>query len=70
MADTIVNTPGPQESGTAGWAVAVVILLAVVVGGFVWYRYYRPAAPASTDTTNINVTIPAPSTGGTPDTAQ
>ncbi len=62
MADTIVNTPG-QDNGTAGWVVALIVLLAVIVGGFVWYRYYR-AAPAPA-TTNINVTLPTPGTSGT-----
>ncbi|OGG52665.1 hypothetical protein A3H16_01085 [Candidatus Kaiserbacteria bacterium RIFCSPLOWO2_12_FULL_53_8] len=65
MADTIVNTPSSNDSGAAGWAVAVIVLLAVVVGGFLWYRYYGGyAAPAPADNTNINVTLPAPA-GGT-----
>jgi len=61
MADTIVNTPpqSPSDSGNAGWAVAVIILLLVIAGGFVWYRTYHTAAPAPAgDTTNINVTTP------------
>jgi hypothetical protein len=65
MADTIVNTPSSQDSGGAGWAVAVIILLAVIVGGFVWYRSHGAAAPAQPGAANINVTIPAPTTGGT-----
>jgi len=63
MADTIVNTPS-QDSGTAGWAVAVIILLAVIVGGFLWYRSHGAAAPAQPGA-NINVTIPAPTSGAT-----
>jgi len=65
MADTtIVNTPDGQDSNSAGFAVAVVlILLAVVVGGFMWYRTYGVAKAPEADSTNINVTIPAPGTG-------
>lgn len=61
MADTIVNTPSGNDSGAGGWAVAIIILLVVIVGGFVWYRYYR--APAAAPATNINVTIPTPAAG-------
>ncbi len=66
---TILNNPGSTErvverSSDGGWAVAVIILLAVlVVGGFVWMRYGAPAAvPTDTNTpgsANINVTLPA-----------
>jgi hypothetical protein len=69
MADTIVNTPATQDSGAAGWVVALIVLLAVIAGGFVWYRYYgapQSPTPASTTNTNINVTVPSvPSTTGT-----
>jgi hypothetical protein len=64
MADTIVNTPS-QESSSAGWAVAVIILLAVIVGGFVWYRSHGVAAAPAPAGTNISVTIPAPTGGAT-----
>ncbi len=67
MADTIVNTPATQESGAAGWVVALIILIAVIVGGFLWFRYYG-GSPAPAGDTNINVTIPNPiapaATGG------
>lgn len=50
--------------------VAVIVLLAVIVGGFYLYRTGYGRAPAP-DTTNINVTIPNPldagGNGGTPD---
>ncbi|TSC61613.1 MAG: hypothetical protein Athens041674_705 [Parcubacteria group bacterium Athens0416_74] len=36
MADTIVNTPaGNSDSGAAGWMVALIVLIAVIGGGFV-----------------------------------
>ncbi len=60
MADTIVT--GSSDSG-AGWAVAVIILLAVVVGGFVWFRYHPASAPAAPGA-SVNVTIPNPASGG------
>lgn len=45
---------------------AVIILLAVIVGGVIWYRYYGHAAPAPAQPsrTNINVSIPTPTSGG------
>ena len=64
MADTtIVNTPA-REGDSAGWVVALIVIIAVIFGGFMWYRYYRVPA-STTSTTNINVTNPAP-TSGTP----
>jgi hypothetical protein len=61
-----------ERSGddNAGWAVAIIILLAVVaVGGFLWLRYYRAPAAAPAPGANINVTLPSapsanPGTGG------
>lgn len=59
---TIVNTPASSnDSGASGLILGLIILVIVVVGGFVWYRYYGPAASPST--TNINVTVPVPGTG-------
>lgn len=80
---TVVNNPGGgttervvESSSGAGWAVAVIILLAIVaIGGFVWVRYYGvpgAAAPATNSGgTNINVTLPpaTPDSGGTPPAA-
>lgn len=64
---TIIN-PGNTENtdSGAGWAVAVIVLLAVVgVGAYFWFNYYR--VPPTTDgTTNINVTIPNPIPSTTP----
>lgn len=65
MADTIVtNSPGQGDSSAVGMVIAFIILIAVVVGGIVMYQrgFFNGTAPA--DTTNINVTIPAP-TGAT-----
>jgi len=67
MADTIVNTPAGQDSGAAGWVVALFIMLAIVAGGYLWYRTYgapRAAAPVQ-DRTDINITLPeVPNAGG------
>jgi hydrogenase/urease accessory protein HupE len=63
MADTIVNTPA-QESGAAGWVVAVIILAAAVIGGVMWYQTYG-MPQAEPTATNINVTIPVPAVGDT-----
>ncbi len=59
MADTIVtNTPATSDSG-AGWVVALIIIIAVAVGGFALYQngFFRGAA---SDATNINVIMPIP----------
>jgi hypothetical protein len=70
MADTIVtNSPAANDGGAAaGWIVALVIALAVIVGGFVLYRNgaFGAAAPAPAGSTNVNVTIPNPTTPATP----
>lgn len=71
---TIVNNPPPdrtlqvEKEGSAGWAVAVVILVAVVVAGaFLWMRYNNAPAGRAYEgnnepgggSANINVTLPA-----------
>ena len=61
MADTIIsNTPGSQEdSGMAGWFLAFVVIIAIVIAGFTMYQNgFFGSNPDST--TNINVTIPDP----------
>ncbi|MDO8552259.1 MAG: hypothetical protein Q7S01_01875 [bacterium] len=54
---TIVNTPA-RDDGAAGWAVAVIVLIAVVILGILWFRLYGTPAPATPQTGDINVTIP------------
>ena len=60
MADTIITNSPERNTGDggSGWIVALVIIIAVVVGGVILYRRgaFRAVTPAST--TNINVTIP------------
>jgi len=60
MADTIVTNSPEGNGGGAGWFVALIILIAVVIGGVVLYRQgaFRAIAPAGN--TNINVTLPTP----------
>lgn len=66
MADTIIERNTSTDTGdTGGWAVAVIILLAVVVIGGLYFYYHRGAAPAAPAGTNINVTLPGGTTGGT-----
>lgn len=57
MADTMItNTPARDEDSSAlGWIVALIVLLAVIVAGFVWYQ--RGAEVPNTGT-DINVTVP------------
>ena len=62
MADTIITNSPERDGGDggAGWIVALVLIIAVVVGGIILYRRgaFRAVAPASN--TNINVTVPNP----------
>lgn len=52
-----------RGDGGAGWAVALVIVIAALaVAGFAWTRYYR--APAPQGGANINLTIPSADTTG------
>lgn len=54
---TIVNTPAVERSDSgAGIAVAVLVLLALLVGAYFVWGSYRGGAPAAD--TNINVTLP------------
>lgn len=57
---TVINTPSNTDSGGsgAGWAIAVLILLAVIGAGIYFWMHYRGAAPAPSGATNINVTLP------------
>ncbi len=66
MADTVItNTPQPNNSdGSAGWIVAVLILVVVIAGGVYAYRTGMFGGRTAPDTTNINVTIPNPLPSG------
>jgi hypothetical protein len=58
MADTIItNTPGEDDS-SIGMIVALVIIVAIVVGGVMMYQngYFRTKAADTTN--NINVSVP------------
>ncbi len=60
MADTIItNTPeGRDGSGAAGMVLAVIVIIALIVGGFFLYRHGAPGVP-NTGSTNVNVSLPA-----------
>jgi hypothetical protein len=77
---TIIDTDTPatnrsvhvdSSDGSAGWAVAVLILVAVLVAGAFWYmRYYRapapqPAAPGTTVQVNLPTSGYTPATDAT-----
>ena len=62
---TVINTPPSTDTGSnsAGWVVAVIILLAVIAGGAYLWMHHRGTSGA----TNINVTLPsAPSALASP----
>lgn len=55
-----------RSDSSAGWAIALIVLVAVIVAGFVWARYRAPATVPDTTGASINVSLPsAPSTGDT-----
>ena len=65
---TIVNTPSRQDDSATGLVLSLVIIAAVIVGGFMWYRYYNESIlPASDGNTTINLSVPGPVTGGSSD---
>lgn len=56
---TVINTPPSTDSGDggSGWAVAVIILLAVIgIGAYLWLNYR--GAPAKSGAIDVNVTLP------------
>ncbi len=68
MAETVIQTPSSSDSGAAGWAVAAVVLIVVLIGAFLWFQRTTPSP--QNPGTNIQVTIPNPTgntgnTGGT-----
>lgn len=54
---TIVNNPGSQSS-SAGWVVAVIVLVAVLGIGYMIWANTMGTAPAPADTVNVDVSIP------------
>ena len=60
---TIVNTPGGSNGeGGAGWAVAVVVLIVVLIGAFLlWGRGGGTNIDVNVPTPDVSV--PTPSTG-------
>jgi hypothetical protein len=70
MADTVItNTPGTRDtnddaSSVLGWVIALIVILAVIVAGFMWVRRGAPVPAATGGGTNINVELPG-GTGGT-----
>ena len=61
MADTIINTPGNQDSGAnaVGWVLALVVVFAVIAVSVLWYRSGAPGLPNSGSKTNINIELPS-----------
>lgn len=60
-------TPAPQSHSALGWAIAVIILIAIIVGGFVAYARMHRAAPAAAPV--VNVTLPTAGANAAPTAA-
>jgi hypothetical protein len=78
---TIIDTDNPttnrsvlvdSSDSSAGWAVAVLILVALIVAGAFWYmRAYRAPAAANNPGSTIQVNLPTSgTTGGDTNNAQ
>lgn len=64
MADVLVER---ENRSSFGPVVAVIALIVVAFLAYMAWQYFGGMAPTSTnDTTDINVTTPAPSTNTTP----
>lgn len=64
---TVINNPAERSeryietNSSAGWAIAVIVLLAVIaIGAYVWTHR---TAPAQQTTPDINLTVPVPVSG-------
>lgn len=70
MADTIITPGSPREDGSSSavWAVALVVIVLLFVGAFIWFQRNGGMTPPAEQTgTNINVTLPpAPTPSPTP----
>ncbi len=57
-----------RNDSAAGWAVAAVIIIAILaVGAFVWARYYSTPGYTTPANNSVNVSVPGnttPDTGG------
>jgi hypothetical protein len=61
MADTIINTPDRTQDSAAGWAIAAVVVVAIIIGAVLLFRNGLPGVPNTG--TDINVTIPSQNSG-------
>ncbi|MHB8660864.1 MAG: hypothetical protein ACYC75_02940 [Minisyncoccota bacterium] len=67
---TIINNPSPERviekksTDYSGWVVAVIILLVIIaLGAYLWFQYYPTSTTTNYGGTNINLTVPAATTG-------
>lgn len=65
MADTVVNKT-PSERSSAGWIVAVIVLLAVLILGYFAFARTGTAPTTDSDNLDVNVTVPGVGDGSAP----
>lgn len=67
MADThYIERETRDDTSAAGWFIALIVILAVVIGAIVWYQRGAPGVPNTGP--DVNITVPdvnVPGTGGT-----
>ena len=61
MADTIVHSPSDRSDSAAGWAVAAVVVVAIIIGGILLFQDGLPGVPNTG--TDVDVNMPTQSTG-------
>ena len=72
---TVINNPPAQvnppvqvadtSGSSAGWVLAVILLILIVAGGIAYAKYHAGAGTTS-NTYNTSVTVPAPAGGTAP----
>lgn len=73
---TVIERERPVDRGViverddSGWAVALIVVVAMLaIGAFVWARYYSAPAPVQ-QAPGANIEVTLPQTGGTQPSSQ
>lgn len=56
-----VNNVGTNDSGSAGWVIAIILLLLVIIGGY--FAFGRTASTGTNSNADTSATVPAGDAG-------